>query len=76
MFGRYFAFSPLKASQFVTGSQVERDIWASVFSWATKSTVSGNSVLLPEWSKWGWVLMIVVTGVSVTLWTSSRISGP
>ena len=48
--GRYFAFSPLNASQLVTGSQVSRDICAAVFSCATKSTVSENSTLPPLWS--------------------------
>ena len=48
--GRYTAFSPLNASQLVTGSQVSRDICAAVFSCTTMSTVSENSTLPPLWS--------------------------
>ena len=75
--GRYFAFSPWKSSQFVgIGWQSVRAQWRRMFSWATKCTVSGNSVFEPLWSKWTWVLMMVVTGLSVSRRTCPRMSAP
>ena len=68
--------SPLKASQLVTGWQVSRDIWARVFSCTTKLTVSGSSVLPPLWSKWVWVLMTWVMGLSVSSPTAAMMSWP
>ena len=66
----------MKASQLVTGSQVVRAICAAVFWCVITCTVSGNSVVLPVWSKWVWVWMMVVTGRSVTPRTYSRMSAP
>ena len=43
-----------------------RAMFARVFSWATMSTTSGNSALLPVWSGSACVLTMVVTGRSVT----------
>ena len=60
----------------MTGSQLSRAIWARVFSWTTKLTVSGNSVLPPLWSKWVWVLMTVVIGLSVIPATAAMMSWP
>jgi hypothetical protein len=47
-FGRYFALSPLKDWQLVTGGQVSFAMLARVLSCATYSIDAGNSVLLPE----------------------------
>ena len=41
-------------------------MFASVFSWTTICTDSGKNALLPTWSPWVWVLMMVVTGLSLT----------
>ena len=44
-----------------------RPMFASVFSCTTIRTDSGKNALLPTWSPWVWVLMIVVTGLSLTV---------
>ena len=84
IFGRKRASSPVNASQFLIdppwnpapSSQSVLAMCPAVFSCTTKSTVSGNSVLAPLWSQWVWVLMIVVTGLSVMRATSARMSPP
>src|ERR1700730_11632672 len=45
------------------------------FSCATTSTL-GNSTLPLTWSKWLWVLMMVVTGFGVSSWIFARITWP
>src|SRR5437764_737193 len=40
------------------------------------STFAGNASLLPTWSGWLCVLMIVITGLSVTVLILSRIGWP
>ena len=47
-----------------------------VFSCATISTDAGKNSLLPVWSPWVWVLMMWVIGLSVTVFTWSRIAWP
>ena len=42
-------------------------MFASVFSCTTICTDSGKKALLPTWSPWVCVLMIVVTGLSLTV---------
>ncbi len=49
---------------------------ARVFSCVTTSTVAGNASLLPMWSKWLWVLTIVVMGSFDTDATRSRMALP
>ena len=74
----------MNASQFLIeppsnpapSSQSGLAMCAAVFSWTTKSTVSGNSVLAPLWSQCVWVLMMVVTGLSVISRTRARMSRP
>ena len=68
--------APWNAAQLVTGLQFVRAICAAVFSCVMTLTVSGNSVVLPVWSKCVWVWRIVVTGRSVTPRTYSRMSAP
>ena len=51
-------------------------MFALVFSWATTSTEAGKNSLLPVWSPCVWVLMIVVTGLSVTERILSMICWP
>ena len=58
---------PLKASIFV--------MFALVFSCATTSTLP-NASLLPVWSPWVCVVMMVVTGLFVTDFTLSSSVGP
>ena len=53
-----------------------RCMFAFVFSWAAMRAVSGKNSLLPTWSPWVWVLMMVTTGLSVTDRMRSRITGP
>ena len=48
-------------------------MFAAVFSCATISTLAGKNSLLPTWSPWVCVLMMWVTGLSVTDFTLSRI---
>ena len=45
-------------------------------AWATISTLAGKNSLLPTWSPWVWVLMMWVTGLSVTVFTLSMIAWP
>ena len=47
-----------------------------VFSWTMVSTEAPKKSLLPMWSSWVWVLMIVVIGLSVTVLIRSRIGWP
>ena len=47
-----------------------------VFSWAITSTAGGKSLLLPLWSACVCVLIIVVTGLSVTDLIFSRMRCP
>jgi hypothetical protein len=47
-----------------------------VFSWATTVTVAPKRSLLPVWSPCVCVLMIVVTGLFVTVLSLSRIAWP
>ena len=47
-----------------------------VFSCATTSTFAPKNPLLPVWSPWVWVLMMVVIGLSVTLLTLSSTAWP
>ena len=51
-------------------------ISVAVVSCATTSTLPGNSGLLPTWSSWVWVLMMVVTGLSVTDLRAAMIAAP
>jgi hypothetical protein len=49
---------------------------ALVFCCATISTVVPKNSLLPVWSAWVWVLMMRVTGLSVTVLILSRMAWP
>ena len=53
-------------------------MFLAVFSWVTTSTVAGNSTLPLTWSPCVCVLMIIVTGLSVTLliFSSSGVPQP
>ena len=53
-----------------------RSMFVRVLAWATTSTGCAKSMLLPTWSPWVWVLMIIVTGSSVTVRTWSRMASP
>ena len=53
-----------------------RSMLARAFWCATMRTASGNSPLPPAWSPCAWVLMMVVTGNSVTRATVSTIVWP
>ena len=53
-----------------------RSMFVRVLTWATTSTGCAKSMLLPTWSPWVWVLMIIVTGSSVTVRTLSRMASP
>ena len=75
-FGRNRSFSPLNAPQLVTGAQVVFIRLARAFSCATIRSTCPSSPLLPVWSKCVCVLMIIATGLSVTVRSWSRIAAP
>src|SRR5688500_14987984 len=47
-----------------------------VFSWVTISTAAGKATLPLTWSPWVWVLISVMTGLSVRVLILSRIGWP
>ena len=53
-----------------------RFMFADVFSCTTISTLAGKNSLLPTWSPCVCVLMMWVTGLSVTVFTLSMIAWP
>ena len=49
---------------------------SDTFACATISTLGAKKSLLPTWSPWVWVLMMWVTGLSVTVFTLSMMAWP